>query len=324
MGSSASIPGVSGSSAPLAGDHAIVVLDVMLPGIKGFEVLRRVRAHSRAPVLMLTARGDEQDRILGLEMGADDYLAPSRSIRAAGSARASTRSCAGRGPQASIERRAGDPFSVGDVSVDKGARVARRGDQALDLTTVEFDLLDLLLRGAGRVIPRDELVQSVTCGGSSSPFDRSIDTHVSNLRRKLRPAARRGHRAHQGRPRHRLSIRAARARAFPRTLMRRLHVKIFLWFWVGVLLVSGTLVSLTELSHSRAEDDRRWEEKYTPRLNMWARQESGILRREGPAALARYVASFAMDPGVVNYIFDADGREVLGRTPGAPVRRSNC
>jgi two-component system sensor histidine kinase CpxA len=103
--------------------------------------------------------------------------------------------------------------------------------------------------------------------------------------------------------------------------MRRLHVKIFLWFWVGVLIVSGTLVSLTELSHSRAEDDRRWEEKYTPRLDMWARQESGILRREGPGGLARYVASFAMDPGVVNYMFDADGKEVLGRTPDEPVRR---
>jgi signal transduction histidine kinase len=103
--------------------------------------------------------------------------------------------------------------------------------------------------------------------------------------------------------------------------MRRLHVKIFLWFWLGVLIVSGTLVSLTELSHSRAEEDRRWQEKYTPRLDMWARQESGILRREGPAALARYVASFAMDPGVVNYIFDGEGHEVLGRTPAEPVRR---
>jgi two-component system sensor histidine kinase CpxA len=103
--------------------------------------------------------------------------------------------------------------------------------------------------------------------------------------------------------------------------MRRLHVKIFLWFWLCLLIVSGTLVSLTELSHSRADDDRRWQEKYTPRLDMWARQESGILRREGPAALARYVASFAMDPGVVNYIFDADGREVLGRTPPEPVLR---
>ena len=101
--------------------------------------------------------------------------------------------------------------------------------------------------------------------------------------------------------------------------MHRLHVKIFLWFWLGILIVSGTLVLLTELSHSRADDDRAWSEKYAPRLDMWARQESQILRREGPAALERYVGSFEMDPGVTNYIFDAEGHEVLGRKPAPPV-----
>ena len=103
--------------------------------------------------------------------------------------------------------------------------------------------------------------------------------------------------------------------------MHRLSVKIFLWFWLGVLVVSGTLWSMGELSYTREEDDRRWEEKYTPRLQMWARQESGILRREGPAALARYVASFSMDPGVVNYVFDAEGHEMLGREPVPAVTR---
>jgi two-component system, OmpR family, sensor histidine kinase CpxA len=103
--------------------------------------------------------------------------------------------------------------------------------------------------------------------------------------------------------------------------MHRLHVKIFLWFWLGVLVVSGTLVSLTELSHTRAEDDQAWAEKYTPRLEMWARQESQILRREGPTALERYVGSFEMDPGVANYVFDADGHEVLGRQPAPHVLR---
>ena len=101
--------------------------------------------------------------------------------------------------------------------------------------------------------------------------------------------------------------------------MHRLHVKIFLWFWLGVIVVSGTLVSLTELSHSRAEDDRAWEEKYAPRLTMWARQESQILRRDGPAGLEKYVGSFEMDPGVANYIFDVDGKEVLGRKPTPQV-----
>ena len=177
--------GRRGVERALQGDHAIVVLDVMLPDLKGFEVLRRVRAESRQPILMLTARGDEQDRILGLEMGADDYLAKPFNPREL-SARIDAVLRRSR-PDASLDRRAGDRLAVGDVTVDKGARVARRGQELLDLTTVEFDLLDLLLRGAGRVIPRDELVQSVL-RREFSPFDRSIDTHVSNLRRKLGPA----------------------------------------------------------------------------------------------------------------------------------------
>ena len=103
--------------------------------------------------------------------------------------------------------------------------------------------------------------------------------------------------------------------------MHRLHVNIFLWFWLGVLVVSGTLVSMTELSHSRADEDRAWEEKFTPRVHMWARQESQILRRDGPAALERYVDSFEMDPGVQNYIFDNAGHEVLGRKVSRQAQR---
>ncbi|MCU1382946.1 MAG: Periplasmic sensor signal transduction histidine kinase precursor [Acidobacteria bacterium] len=103
--------------------------------------------------------------------------------------------------------------------------------------------------------------------------------------------------------------------------MHRLHVKIFLWFWLGVLVVTGTLWSLTELSYTRADDDRRWAEKYTPRVHLWARQEMQILRREGPGALDRYIGSFQSDPGVLNYIFDADGRELLQRDPSPPVLR---
>jgi two-component system response regulator CpxR len=176
--------GERGVERALEGDHAIVVLDVMLPDLKGFEVLRRVRAQSRRPILMLTARGDEQDRILGLEMGADDYLAKPFNPREL-SARIDAVLRRSR-PEAA-DHRAGDRVTVGDVSIDKGARVARRRDQPLDLTTVEFDLLDLLLRAAGRVIAREEMVQSVL-RREFSPFDRSIDTHVSNLRRKLGPA----------------------------------------------------------------------------------------------------------------------------------------
>src|SRR5664279_3556847 len=165
----------------------LVVLDLMLPGEDGLSVCRRLRgAGESVPIIMLTAKGEEGDRIVGLEMGADDYLPKPFNPREL-SARIDAVLRRSRS-QSAVERRAGDPVSVDDVSVDRGARVARRADQALDLTTVEFDLLDLLLRGAGRVIPRDELVQTVL-RREFSPFDRSIDTHVSNLRRKLGPAA---------------------------------------------------------------------------------------------------------------------------------------
>jgi two-component system sensor histidine kinase CpxA len=103
--------------------------------------------------------------------------------------------------------------------------------------------------------------------------------------------------------------------------MHRLHVKIFLWFWLAVVVVVVTVGTLTELTHSRAEDDRRWAEKYRPRVDLWARQETQILRREGPSALARYVDSFQSDPGVLNYIFDADGHEILGRQAPVEVAR---
>ena len=103
--------------------------------------------------------------------------------------------------------------------------------------------------------------------------------------------------------------------------MRRLHVKVFLWFWLGVVVVSGTLVALTELSHPRREDDTQWQEKYGPRVDMWARQQSQILRREGPAALQRYIGAIQYDPGVLNYLFDGDGHEVLNRQPSPAVLR---
>jgi two-component system, OmpR family, response regulator CpxR len=179
--------GRQGVDRALAGLPAIIVLDVMLPDIKGFEVLRRIRAVSRTPVLMLTARGDEQDRILGLQMGADDYLPKPFNPREL-SARIEAVLRRSRPDPATVEPRSADRLAVDDVSIDKGGRMARCAGVVIDLTTVEFDLLDALLRSAGRVIPRDEMVRTVL-RREFSPFDRSIDTHVSNLRRKLGPAA---------------------------------------------------------------------------------------------------------------------------------------
>jgi DNA-binding response OmpR family regulator len=175
--------GIEGVERALSGEHALVVLDVMLPDVRGFEVLRQLRARSRMPVLMLTARGNEQDRILGLEMGADDYLPkPFNPRELCARIEAILRRA---GDRVALDARAAE-LTVDDVTMNKASRMVRRGVDVLDLTTVEFDLLEALLRGAGRVIPRDELVRTVL-NRPFSPFDRSIDTHVSNLRRKLGP-----------------------------------------------------------------------------------------------------------------------------------------
>lgn len=171
--------GVAGAQRALSGDYALVVLDVMMPETNGFEVLRRIRSESRLPVLMLTAKGDALDRVLGLEMGADDYLAkPFNPHELVARIRA-------------ILRRArphpwpgGDPIAIGDLEMDCGARILRRAGAVVNLTTVEFALLEVLLRTAGQVVGREKLTREVL-GREFSPFDRSIDTHVYNLRKKI-------------------------------------------------------------------------------------------------------------------------------------------
>src|SRR6476660_836771 len=99
----------------------------------------------------------------------------------------------------------------------------------------------------------------------------------------------------------------------------RLHIKVFLWFWLGVVVVSGTLIGLTELTHSRAQDDRLWQEKYGPRVDLWARQETHLLRTKGSVALEEYVGSFQAGPGVLNYMFDANAQEGFDRAAPTPV-----
>ncbi len=171
--------GAAGMERALAENYSLVLLDVMMPDTGGFEVLRHIRQHSRTPVLMLTARGDTQDRIRGLEMGADDYLPkPFDPAELVARIRAILRRSS---PQPSVE-----VLAIGDVELDAGTRTAKRAGSPLDLTTVEFDLLAELLRVAGNIVSREDLVRSVL-GRDFSPFDRSIDTHVCNLRRKLGP-----------------------------------------------------------------------------------------------------------------------------------------
>jgi two-component system response regulator CpxR len=179
--------GMEGVERALSGDHALVVLDVMLPDVRGFDVLRQLRAQSRTPVLMLTARGNEQDRILGLEMGADDYLPKPFNPREL-CARIEAILRRSGGERRAMDVRVSGDLIVDDVTLNKASRLVRRRGETIELTTVEFDLLDVLLRNAGSVIARDELVLTVL-NRPFSPFDRSIDTHVSNLRRKLGPGS---------------------------------------------------------------------------------------------------------------------------------------
>jgi two-component system response regulator CpxR len=177
--------GAQGVEKALSGNYALVVLDVMMPEMSGFDVLRRIRAESALPVLMLTARGDALDRVLGLEMGADDYLPkPFSPPELAARIRAILRRA--QPAQSSTQTDAPSTITVGDIELDSGARVVRSGHQLITLTTVEFDLLEALMRAAGQVVNREKLTRDIL-GREFSPFDRSIDTHVCNLRKKIGP-----------------------------------------------------------------------------------------------------------------------------------------
>ncbi len=157
----------------------LVVLDVMLPELSGFEVLRRIRALNRVPVIMLTARGEEVDRVVGLEMGADDYLAKPFSPRElVARIRAVLRRLSGE-----IQPTNG-AMQWGPLRIDLRARRADVNDQDLELTAAELRILELLVRADTKTVTRDELMTQAL-GRRLLPTDRSLDTHVSNLRRKL-------------------------------------------------------------------------------------------------------------------------------------------
>jgi DNA-binding response OmpR family regulator len=158
----------------------MVLLDVMLPGMDGFEVLKQIRSFSSVSVLLLTARGEDVDRIVGLEMGADDYLAKPFNAR---ELLARIRAIRRRSTVATVE--ADSPtLIVDDLVLDAAARTVRRSGEHLDLTDVEFSLLEVLMRSPGKVVERESLAEAVL-GRKFSPFDRSLDMHVSRLRRKL-------------------------------------------------------------------------------------------------------------------------------------------
>ena len=159
--------------------YDMILLDVMLPGINGFEALRRLRAVSQIPVLMLTARGEETDRIVGLEIGADDYLPKPFNLREL-SARIHAIL---RRARPAVGQKPGI-LSEGGVTLDPRSRQVECNSQAVELTTAEFDLLAALLTSPGEILEREKLFESVL-GRSYSVFDRGIDNHVSSLRKKL-------------------------------------------------------------------------------------------------------------------------------------------
>ena len=173
--------GKLGLARALSGDHLLAVLDVMLPGMNGFDVLRKIRDSSRIPVLLLTARGEDVDRIVGLEIGADDYLPKPFNPR---EMVARIRAILRRTTSAKGEAPVPDVLRVGDVELDPATRTVLHRGKPVELTSVEFSLLQVLLREAGRVVTREALVDEVL-GRKFSPFDRSIDMHVSKVRKKL-------------------------------------------------------------------------------------------------------------------------------------------
>ena len=156
----------------------ITILDVMMPQKSGLDVLRELRTFSQAPVLMLTARGEDIDRIVGLELGADDYVAkPCNPREIVARVRAILRRVHATGA-------ADGPLVVDDVELRPDERAVYQNGQALELTSTEFDILDVLLRRAGRVVEK-ALVSSSALKRKLGPYDRSIDMHISRLRRKL-------------------------------------------------------------------------------------------------------------------------------------------
>ncbi|APZ44178.1 response regulator transcription factor [Acidihalobacter ferrooxydans] len=167
----------SGVPAALGGDVDAVVLDIMMPGQSGLEALREIRQQSLMPVLMLTAKGDDVDRIVGLELGADDYLPkPCNPRELVARLRAVLRR--------SVPTKLGEELSIGPATLRPAERLAEWAGEALPLTSTEFNLLEVLMRNVGHVVSKDELSERAL-GHPLARYDRSVDVHISNLRRKL-------------------------------------------------------------------------------------------------------------------------------------------
>jgi two-component system response regulator CpxR len=174
--------GRAGLARALEGEHDLILLDVMLPVLNGFEVLRQLRKRRTTPVIILTARTEQPDRIAGLNAGADDYLPkPFGPEELLARIRAVLRR------SGHVDAACAQAVEIGGLSLDPRAREVRAGGRLLEVTAIEFDILELLMRSAGRTVTRDEL-SAVLHQRRSTPYERSLDVHVSHLRKKLEGA----------------------------------------------------------------------------------------------------------------------------------------
>ncbi|GGZ10146.1 response regulator transcription factor [Pseudoduganella plicata] len=173
--------GVAGTACALTGEYAIAILDVMMPRMNGLETLRRIRAASRMPILMLTGRGDDTDRIVGLELGADDYVTKPCTPR---ELTARIRAILRRTQGTPMDQLASAPLVVGQLTMWPEQRRATWAGSTLELTSTEFNLLEVLARNAGKPVSKNALSEQ-GLGRPMARFDRNIDVHLSSLRHKL-------------------------------------------------------------------------------------------------------------------------------------------
>lgn len=179
--------GESALEKALSMSYDLVILDVMMPKLNGFDVLRQLRTQSLIPVLMLTAKGDDIDSVLGLELGADDYLPKPCNPRVlVARIRAILRRAAVQSEDSELAQR--EVLQVGDIKLDPGSRGVFRCGEAITLTSTEYSVLEVLLRETGRIVSKERLSEEAL-GRKLMRFDRSLDMHISNLRKKLGPPA---------------------------------------------------------------------------------------------------------------------------------------
>ena len=301
-------------AAALAGHHELIILDVMLPGGSGFELLKALRHESAVPVLLLTARGEAVDRILGLEIGADDYLAkPFDPRELVARIRAVLRRTREAASGASAHRSRRSPAASAISSCRSAPAPSPAPAQPVDLTSVEFNVLELLLRNAGSVVTREQIAE-VALGRPLNSFDRSVDVHVSRLRKKLggfpgtddliRPIRGIGY-----------FFSAAATPEKSQGMNRRLFWKIFLPFWVAQALLLGVLYMRL---HYRLHAENPWwvqpERRLVPTLADLAAQR---YEEAGQPALARPCSTSRPCRIAPNYwLLDSDGPRVE-RPPAA-------